>query len=711
MEFYTAFSETRPHRLCEATRQFAYESMHGRYGDDAMQTPYVTMDDTEGFREMTAQQKYNAAILKIASEAPLHICDNESVSGAATLGQALEHVVPAFAGGQAIQSSVSHLTVDFSTVVFKGIDYLYDKIMKRYADGITNDKKEQLDGMMNVIRAMHIYHDRYLEALKTAKPEIYENLKNVPFRPAENFREAVQSIWFTFSFIRLCGNWPGIGRIDEILGGFLARDLERGIITLDTAREFLAGMFIKGCEWIRSDTPCGSGDAQHYQNIVLGGIDADGCEVTNEVTYLILDIVEELGISDFPITVRINENTPERLLTRVSEVMRHGGGIIAIYNEPLILHSLTSFGYPMTEARRFANDGCWEVQIPGKTCFEYIPFDSLRILLNDTLRLNTDTPATFDSYDTLYREFIKNLTAAVEKIYADTVRYRFGDNTDTYDKWLPSIPASVISLFEEGCIESGRSYFSGGPAYTVTSPHIGGAPDTGNSLYAIDRLVFREKKVSFTELMSILKDDWEGNEMLRQYVSSKYTYYGNDCDEADDYTISVLNDFATITERLNGRCPVMFPAGVSTFGRQIEWRSGRCAVPFGRRRGEILSGNASPTPDTDYEGATAVIRSYCKADLVRQTCGAALDVKLFPSTVAGENGIEALKSLIRGFIRLGGFFMQLDVVDSAVLRDAQLHPEKYKTLSVRVSGWNARFVTLNHDWQQMIIERSTQNIE
>lgn len=161
---------------------------------------------------------------------------------------------------------------------------------------------------------------------------------------------------------------------------------------------------------------------------------------------------------------------------------------------------------------------------------------------------------------------------------------------------------------------------------------------------------------------------------------------------------------------LNGRCPILFPPGVSTFGRQLEWAPQRAATPSGHKRGEVLSGNASPTPGTDAEGATALICSYCKADLGRQVNGAALDVKLYPATVQGENGTAALVSLIKGFVALGGFFMQLDVLDAAALRAAQENPAAYKTLSVRVSGWNARFVTLNKEWQDMIIARTAQEL-
>ena len=184
-------------------------------------------------------------------------------------------------------------------------------------------------------------------------------------------------------------------------------------ITLDEAREVLAHFFIKGCEWICGGN-YGSGDAQHYQNIVLSGVDEKGNEVTNDVTYLVLDIIEELGISDFPTTVRINKNTEEKLLNRVAEVIRFGGGIIAVYNEDLILESLTDNGYRLEEARKFANDGCWEIQIPGKTFFNYHPFDSLAILQNITLKEYGDV--SFDSFEELYDKYISDLRNYVNQM-------------------------------------------------------------------------------------------------------------------------------------------------------------------------------------------------------------------------------------------------------------------------------------------------------
>lgn len=707
MEFYTSSSIKRPIRLSEETRKFAYESLNHKYGLDTRKTPCVTLDHIGNFEEMTALEKHDAAIWEIVTKAPIRICEKEKISGAATLGNAIGHVIPATYKKNNVCGSVSHLTIDFPSVLKYGFRGIREKALVSFEKYQGTEKEAFIQSCINCLDSFDIWHGRYLEALKDMPgyEENYKNLLRVPMEAATNFYEAVQSIWFTFAFVRLCGNWPGIGRIDAMLGPYLKKDLAEGKITLEDAREILAHLFIKGCEWVTGGN-CGSGDAQHYQNIVLAGVDENGQEVTNEVTYLVLDILEELGISDFPTTVRVNDNTDERLLRRVAEVIRHGGGILAVYNEDLILEALTEYGYPLTEARQFANDGCWEVQIPGKTRFGYSPFDSLQVLQRNTLK-EYSPEIDFADFESLYEKYVSDLKEKVEKDFCYwSGFFTSNEQTDKGWKWKPDDPCTIVSLFEQGCIEKGLPYLEGGPIYNVISPHIGGLPDTVNSLYAIKKLVFEEKKVSFKEFMSILQNNWEGEEVLRQYVLNTYQYYGNDNDEVDMIAKQLANDFADICNGLEGRCGFNMPAGISTFGRQLNWLPERIASQHGRKKGDVLAGNMSPTPGTDKEGATAIIKSYCKLDLKKMVTGAALDVKLLPSSVKGEDGLEAIVSLIRGFAALGGFFMQLDVVEAETLREAQKHPKDYQTLSVRVSGWNARFVTLNEEWQNMIIEQT-----
>lgn len=709
MIFNCANGMKRPVRLCEATRRFAYDSLNHRYGLDTRHTQSVSLDHIADYEAMSPLQRYDAAIAEIAANAPIRICEEERISGAATLGLAIHHCVPAVYKSKPVCGSISHLTVDFKTVLRIGLNSIRknaENALKVYSG---TAQEPFIRSCLHCLNCFSQWHQRYLDALKNRAEysSNYHCLQRVPMEPPTNFQEAVQSLWFTFAFLRLCGNWPGIGRIDWLLGSYLEHDLHAGTLTIEEAREILAHFFIKGCEWVCGGS-YGSGDAQHYQNILLAGIDENGREVTNSVTYLVLDILEELGISDFPTTVRLNRHTDDRLLRRVAEVMRYGGGILAVYNEDLIIEALTDYGYPLRESRQFANDGCWEVQIPGKTFFTYMPFDSLAILQQKTLK-NYQKALEYPDFDALYQQFISDLQQCLENILLQK-KADFEKATDSDGQWIwrPQDPCTVVSLFEEGCIEKGLSYLEGGPVYNITSPHIGGLADTANSLYAIKKAVYDEKKVSLNELTAVLQNNWEGAEPLRQYFLTHYSYFGNDNDEADTLTAQILEDFTAICRRLDRRCGYRFPAGVSTFGRQLEWAPHRMASPHGKKGGEVLAANCSPTPGTDQEGATAIILSYCKLPLKKTVTGAALDLKLLPSSVQGENGLETLIALMRGFTISGGYFMQPDIVNPDILREAQAHPENYQTLSVRVSGWNARFVTLSEEWQNMIIEQNEQ---
>ena len=707
MEFYNGSKQKRPIRLSESTRKFAFDSLNRKYGLDTLKTESVSLDEIDNFQDLSSVQKYDAAILKIAKEAPIRICDCEKISGAATLGKAIEHFVPATYNGEIVFRSISHLTIDFEEVLKSGVNSIKKKAESALAKYVGTDKEEFARSCLNCLSAFEIWHKRYLKALE-GNPEYiknYQNLLRVPFEAATSFYEAVQSLWCTFAFVRLCGNWTGIGRIDYLLGDYLKNDLENGIITLDEAREILSHFFIKGCEWINGQF-VGSGDAQHYQNILLAGIDENKNEITNEVTYLVLDILEELGISDFPTSVRVNKKTDERLLCRVAEVMRYGGGILAVYNEDKVVESLIKDGYDEIEARNFANDGCWEAQIPGKTYFMYTPIDCLQLLQKQTLR-EYNGQANFDDFELLYSHYIYDLRTRIDALVKNNGK-KFADPNGENGAWVwkEQPPCTVVSLFEQGCVEKGLSYLEGGPVYNILSPHLGGVADTVNSLYAIKKLVYDEKKLSLGEFYEVLKNNWEANEPLRQYALNKLDYYGSDNSESDEIAVRLLSDFADICQSFNGKSGYSFPAGVSTFGRQIEWAPNRLASPHGRKVGDVLGANLSPTPSTDKLGVTAAIRSYCKIDHSKLASGSALDVKLLPSNLEGDEGIKTLVSLIKSFVSLGGFFMQPDVVDASVLREAQKNPEGYKTLSVRVSGWNARFITLDKEWQEMVIEQN-----
>ncbi len=701
-------SPHRPRRLTDATRTLATRALSCEFGLDTRTNHAVSLDDIPGFSELPPLRQYDLAIQAIVTHSRIRILDGELLSGSADFGMAISHRVPVTYGGNPVFSSgISHLTIDFHAVLTRGINGIESDVRTRLTDAaLTERQRDFLQSCQNSIDSMRLWHSRYLDKLRDF-PELSANLRNltgVPFNPATTFHEAVQSIWFCFAFLRLCGNWPGIGRIDELLGGYLRKDLADGLLTLDEAREILAHFFIKGCEWICGGN-YGSGDAQHYQNLILAGIDADGREVENEVTHLVLDIIEELGISDYPTTVRLNRHSGEHLLRRTAEVMKQGGGVLAVYNEEGIIDSLVSHGYPLREARTFTNDGCWEIQIPGKTYFTYFPIDALSLLLNDTLHLGDrwDVPAHFDTYSDLRTAYFRNMDEKLASMHRDSLDRGTGSVPGWDWHWSRDLPCTVVSLFEPNCIRTARSYLDGGTEYWVVSPHLGGAADAGNSLYILDKLCFTDKLLPLDEFLQILKTDWKNREDLRRQIREAYPLYGNNDDAADRYTVDVADTFADLVLKRQNLAEMLFVPGISTFGREIGWRYHRPAAPHGSHCGDVLAPNFSPTPGTDLAGATSKIQSYCKANLKNQVTGAALDLKLHPTAVQGEAGTTALAALLRAFVELGGCFLQPDIVDPETLRRAQENPEAYADLSVRVSGWSARFVTLDREWQEMCI--------
>ena len=715
-------------RLSSSTRTLATRYLAGEFGRNMGDAQFAI--PSEFYLSVPSlNQQYAEAVRLIAENAPLRIIAEEKLVGAATLKEATRHSVPlltqsylarsvpdgdwiskhSLASAPSLLSSVSHTTIDFEKALKIGYNGIRAEIVERLSrNDIDSDGEDILRAMTVCLDAAKRWHDRYvgeLEKLAAVSDgelrknygQVLSSLRNVPENPPTTFREAVQSLWMLWDFQRLCGNWSGIGRIDKMLGPHLRRDMDSGAITIDEARELIAHFWIKGCEWITADGK-GSGDAQFYQNIVLAGINEEGNDVTNEVTYLVLDVVEELHISDFPIAVRISRKSPEKLLRRIAEAQRLGGGIIAVYNEDRIIPTLVKFGYPPVEARNFANDGCWEILIPGKTCFNYQPFDAL-VLLQETIGLGPANKETFEyaDFDALYADFKNRLAFQIASLLNSS-------NRSTH-------PTPLLSLLVEGCVEKARSYYDLGPKYTVLSPHPGGLPDVVNSLLVIRKLVYEAKEMSLRDFAGILRDDWNGREDLRQRVRREFEFFGNDSAEADDMMKKVFDDFTGLVGKVPKRLGILRPAGISTFGREgTAYLGNRAASASGHRKGDILAPNFSVTPGTDLKGPTAVIKSHCSVDFSKLPCGTALELKILPSSLRGESGIAALVGLMTAFVALGGIFMQIDVVDTAMLRDAQDHPKKYPNLSVRVSGWSARFATLSEEWQEMIIVRSEQRL-
>lgn len=695
-----AWHPESPKRLNDITHHLAKIGLSGEHGRNLS---FANWDFPEGRdTSLSNNMKYAHAAMSVARNAPLRILPGELIVGSATLRESAQHRIPLLNMG-----SVSHTTLGFGKVLKTGYKGLRAEIDERLARGGLDEHGEDLLRSMRLTldaagewqrRNIALLRDQMGKASRSEQPfyrSIIDTLENVPENEPRSFREAVQSLWSMYAFQRLMGNWSGIGRIDQMLYPYLEADLRKGALTLDEARELIAHFWIKGTEWIGEYN--GSGDAQFYQNIILGGIDRNGQEVTNAVTYLVLDVVEELHISDFPIAVRIGDKTPDKLFRRIAEVQRFGGGIVAMYNENVVMDGLLKFGYPLEEVREFTNDGCWEAIIPGKTAFIYSPMDMMQPLFR-ALHLDRDEPLAHTDFESLYKSFfveldkdVNNLQNALDGSWQDHVT-----------------PAPLVSMFVEGCIEKGLGYHERGPKYTVNGVHYGGVSDTANSLLVLRKLVFDEQFIALNDFIDILRHNWEGNEGLRRLVQNRFEFYGNDSEEGDAMMKRVFDDYTAIVGQVRDRNGVKRPCGISTFGREIDWRMARRATPEGSRVGDILATNCSPCPGTDRKGPTSVLNSYCKLDFTRCPNGATVELKILPDSLRGENGVAALVGLAKTFREKRGFYMHIDVVDTATLVDAQMHPERYPNLPVRVAGWSARFTTLCKEWQDMVIQRTQQ---
>ena len=712
-----------PRRLSALTHSLCDRALSGEFGKQTM-NHYCAIVDDPNYISMNLYEQQNACIKAIVEQAPIRLVDGELLSCSATFDLSRSHKIPAAwkdTPTEALFGSKSHLTPHYQKILKKGIrgleealDYSYAKYSGQHGGRPKPEKMAYLDQLRITVGYIKLWHQRYLDALdlRIAETEgdtqarwrqVRENLSHVPYEPARNFREAIQSLWFMFAFLRLTGNWAAVGRIDWMLGPYLAKDLADGVITIDEAREYIAHFWIKGCEWVDTFTCVGhddgGGDGQFYQNVVLSGQDENGKDETNDVTYLVLDVLEELRIADFPTSVRIRTDSPEKLIRRVAEVTQLGGGLMAVYNDAVVIESLLRFGYAPEDACRYANDGCWEVQIPGKTNFRYWSWDVLADLQQEILKLGDTTPSClpYQNFDELFEDYITFLKARF-KAHTEQIRNFF-------------TPSLVISLLVEDCIGNATDFGpnrGGGAVYTVDAPHAGGIVDAANALQAIRWVVYEKQMMSLNEFIDIVKHDWEGHEALRLQLRTQLTYYGNGDPESDAMMQRLYDAFVSKICTRKFHNEILFPAGISTFGRQVtdEFLDNRTANPDGHKKGEFLSNNITPTPGTDLRGATAVLRSYGALDMKKLPGGTALEIKMSHATVRGEDGIEGLMDLLYAFCDLGCHFMQLDVVDAEMLKKAQEDPDTYGNLVVRVSGWSSRFRTLEKQWQQLVIDRT-----
>lgn len=519
--------------------------------------------------------------------------------------------------------------------------------------------------------------------------QIAATCKWIATQPPRNFYEALQLFWFTCLIHKMeeqaC---LPIGRFDQDLFSFYLRDLENECITPDTALELLECLWIKFN--IESDLTTDT-----CENITLSGQDAQGHDVTNDLTYLCLNASLDLRLPDPKINVRFHQSSPHRLWQTCCEIVKEGiGGLPNFFNDDANIPSLIKAGIPLSDARLYSCDGCQELIIPGKGDF-YPTFSSVDFL--DTLLQVLHQPHPYKTFQAFMTAYETQLSQAIKQAVAianrkDMMMAKFS-------------PVPFLSATLDCCLEQARDKTTGGTRYNFTGCLGRAFSNTANSLAVIKKLVFDEHLYELKTLTTALKNNWEGYEHMRLFAVNRVPKYGNDDDYVDALAITIADHFIREVPTYQNPRGGRFYPGLFTFHHVT--RGGLLpASPDGRRAGDGVASHISPVAGTDLNGPTAVLNSALKICQLQPSEGAALGVRFHPSALQGDTGTQNLMAFTKTFMERGGLSLQFNVVDSKTLRTAQQYPERHQNLIVRVWGFSAYFVTLTKQYQEDVIART-----
>lgn len=593
------------------------------------------------------------------------------------------------------------------------------------------DKKAQLEGMAIACDALIIYGKRYSEyAKQLAEKEtdedkkkdlltIAKNCEVVPANKPETFHQAVQMYWFVHIGVTTELNiWDAFspGRFDQHLNPFYENDVENDTLDRAMAKEILE------CLWIKFNnqpappkvgvTLKESGTYTDFANINTGGVTEDGKDGVNDVSYIILDVMDEMKLLQPSSNVQISKKTPSKFLKRACEISRKGWGQPAFYNTEAIIQELLEAGKTIEDARCGGTSGCVETGCYGKEAYILTGYLNLPKILEITLNngidpmtnkklgIETGDPNNFKSYEELFNAFKSQLNHFVEiKVKGNNVIERI------YSKHMP---APLMSVIVDDCIKTAKDYNAGGARYNTKYIQGVGIGTITDSLTSIKYNVFDKKKFNMSELLEALKNNFNGYEAIYNMVVNKTPKYGNDDDYADDLMQDVFNSFYN---EVTGR---KSPMGAEY---RINMLPTTCHVYFGEVMGasangrlsqKPLSEGISPEKGGDTNGPTAVIKSCSKMDHLK-TGGTLLNQRFAPAVVQGEEGLENMSNLVRAYFNMDGHHIQFNVFDKNVLLAAQKNPDEYKDLIVRVAGYSDHFNNLSRALQDEIIGRTEQS--
>ena len=602
------------------------------------------------------------------------------------------------------------------------IDYFNDQSAYR--------KQEELKSMKICADAIITLANRYAEKIhklaeveenEVRKKELIkiENIcRHVPAYAPRTFWEALQYYWFVhLGVITELNPWDAFnpGRLDQHLLPFYKKDIEEGKLTYDQAIELLE------CFWIKFNnqpappkvgvTAAESSTYTDFATINTGGMRSDGSDGVNEVTYLILNVIDEMKLVQPGSNIQLSKKNPDDFLKRACSIIKKGWGQPSVFNADVVVEELLRQGKSIEDARNGGTSGCVETGAFGKESYILTGYFNLPKVLEITLNngvdprtgkkigIQTGNPDEYKLFDDLLKAFEIQLKYFINiKIRGNNVIERL------YAEYMP-VP--FLSIFIDDCIKNGRDYNDGGARYNTNYIQGVGLGTITDSLSALKYQIFDKKTVPMTDMLKMLQANFEGYENTRLLLVNKSPKYGND----DDYTDEIMrNVFEMYYNAINGRPNTkggVYRINLLPTTCHVYFGSITGATPDGRKAWTPLSEGISPVQGADRKGPTAVLKSASKIDHVR-TGGTLLNQKFSPTFFRNEKGIDSLAHLIRSYFTLGGHHIQFNVINAETLRKAQANPEQYRDLIVRVAGYSDYFSDLSKTLQDEIISRTEQ---
>ena len=578
----------------------------------------------------------------------------------------------------------------------------------------TEEQRAFYEAVEVVCRATIRLAGRFAERAEAMIPEVPEQearlravaevCRRVPSHAPRTFYEALQFAWLMHEMVEMEGEWVrSMGHFDRLFYPYYRADIEAGRLSREQSKELIQFFWFKYYARTRGK--------DNGKNFVFGGQYEDGSDVTNELTYLALEAYEELNTPDPKLSVRFLPDTPDALYRRVADLIRRGHNSFVLMNDVPAVEGQVKRGKTLEDARVYLPIGCYEPAVDGKEAactmnlevnlakvVELALHDGVDPLSGEQIGPKTGDPREFTDFEQVFRAYTEQL----DFLLARSVEY-----VQAHERQWPAInPSPLIGCTIQDCLARGKDIGQGGAHYNAVGCVGIGLANACDSLMAIRRAVFQEKRFGMGEVLDAVDADFEGYESVRQYLVNRVPKWGNDEPEVDALAGRIAEYYCDKVHTFT--CARGGPVQAALFTLTAQWSMGKVtgALPDGRKAHTGLAPGVGATPGRDKMGVTGLIGSVAKLDFTETPNGAVLDLMLHPTAVQGEDGLDALVTLIKTFFERGGYALQFNIFDVETLREAQRHPERYASLQVRVTGWSVYFTTLSTFEQDQFIARN-----